>query len=97
MPIHRVSLPASGGTIWSHTKKHINGSGVGSVLLNKGGAGSASSYLSLEDYIDQTGQHPVVSGKGVSKSLSAVNNQLEKLLVKASKNPTKMKNINFNI
>ena len=46
----RAYMPMSNGTL--HTgRRHINGRGMGSVLLNKGGAGSGSSYSSLDEYI----------------------------------------------
>jgi hypothetical protein len=90
MPVHRVTLPTSSGTVWSHTRKHINGKGAGSVLLDKGGVGSASSYLSLEDYVNQTGldptkNEPKVLGKGIAKSLASVNDKIEKLLIAIDK------------
>jgi hypothetical protein len=69
-----------------HTKSLIRGSGMGSVLLNKGGAGSGSSYSSVADYENQTGR--VISGSGMDK--------LSSLMVKPLQG-RKPKNIQFSI
>lgn len=59
---------------------HLAGCGMGSVLLNTGGAGSGSSYTGLEDYHNTTG-NPIPSGSGI-------NEKLAKLMVKPlSKKP----------
>ena len=79
----------SNGTIHTGRRQHIHGRGMGSVLLNKGGAGSGSSYSSLDDYIATTQNF---SGRGIGKSLASMNKKIEGLLVKK-----KEKNINFNI
>lgn len=98
--IKKVYIPLTGGgVIYSHTKKHIKGRG-GSVLLNggEGGYGSASSYSSLDDYINTTGLNPyrnqplTMSGNGIN----SINNKLEKLLINPRKG-RKEKNINFNL
>lgn len=78
---HRVVFQTSGGAIWSHTKKHIDGKGMGSVVLSKDGPGSGSSYYS-----------PSV-GSGIAKSLLTVNDKLEKLAIRKPKS----KAINFNL
>jgi hypothetical protein len=54
----------------------IKGSGNGSVLLRTGGAGGASSYMDMDDYISTTGINPYaraspVMGKGIPLTLSA--------------------------
>ena len=88
-----ISIPSSGSHQHITTKK-IKGYGMGSVLLNKGGAGGASSFTSLDDYKDTTGR-PVFKGSGVS----SINHKLENLMLK-NNNPSKKrkdKNINFNI
>jgi len=64
-------------------RKQIAGMGMGSVLLNKGGAGSGSSYPSVMDYERQTGQ---TMGEGLNEKLS-------KLIVKPL--GRKPKNISF--
>ena len=84
----RAYMPMSNGTL--HTgRRHIYGRGMGSVLLNKGGAGSGSSYSSMDDYIATTRS---IGGSLGKKSLSSMNKKIEGLLVKK-----KEKNINFNI
>lgn len=61
---------------------YLSGCGMGSVLLNTGGAGSGSSYSSLEDYQHTTG-NPIPAGVG-----SGINEKLAKLMVKPlSKKP----------
>ena len=59
--------------------KHSQGQGIGTLLLNKGGAGSASSYIDIDDYIDTTGRNPFKSdqhakGKGFEKLASKLSN-----------------------
>jgi len=85
----RAYMPMSNGTIHTGRRQHIHGRGMGSVLLNKGGAGSGSSYSSVDDYIATTHNF---SGRGIGKSLASMNKKIEGLLVKK-----KEKNINFNI
>jgi len=57
-----------------HRKKIMEGRGMGSVLLNKGGAGSGSSYTSIDDYMNITGNSPA-RGSGLGE-------KLHKLIVK---------------
>ena len=70
-------------------KMRLYGCGMGSVILNKGGAGVGSSYESPEAYEQITGQK---IGKGLGAGLTE---KLSKLMVKplASKKP----NIAFNL
>jgi len=91
-----------GGAIYTHTRKHINGKGIGSVLLDggMGGASSGGSYSSLDDYINTTGINPMSSqsSNSLGKGIRSMNSKIESLLVKSKKhNPKKEKNINFNI
>jgi len=65
------------------------GSGMGSILLSKGGPGVGSSYESPESYESITGQQ---IGKGLSVGLT---NKLSKLMVKPLAN--KKPNISFNL
>lgn len=76
-----------GGRIMS--KQRCYGMGFGSVLLNKGGTGSGSSYDSPEAYEAITG---VKIGSGLGAGL---NDKLAKLMIKpiTSKRP----NISFNL
>ena len=57
-----------------HRKKLMEGRGMGSVLLNRGGAGGGSSYTSMDDYMNITGNTPA-RGSGLGK-------KLHKLIVK---------------
>ena len=96
----RAYMPTSGGAIHVGRRQHIHGGGMGSVLLNKGGAGGGSSYSSIDDYIATTHNNPyasppIVGGSIGKRSLLSMNKKIEGLLVKS--NHKKEKNINFNI
>jgi len=77
-----------------HRKKlgEGEGRGMGSVLLNKGGTGSGSSYQSVEEYTHTTGV-PVPSGSGLGSGLGGkLEQKLSKLSVKPlSKKPQNIK------
>jgi hypothetical protein len=67
-----------------HRKKLMEGRGMGSVLLNKGGAGGGSSYESIDDYMTTTGNSPA-RGSGLGE-------KLHKLIVKPlTKKPQNIK------
>lgn len=67
-----------------HRKKIMEGRGMGSVLLNVGGAGGGSSYESLDDYMNITGNNPA-RGSGLGE-------KLHRLIVKPiSKKPANIK------
>lgn len=74
---------------------HSIGKGNGSLLLQKGGAGSASSYMDIDDYIHQTGRNPYkendshVMGKGLKK----LSSKISKLEIEPSSHRTVRKNI----
>ena len=77
----------------------MKGTGMGSVLLNKGGAGSGSSYYSMQDYLATTGEkRDQAKGLGVG---GAIEDKLSKLKLanpKIMEAPRrKPKNINFSI
>jgi hypothetical protein len=65
------------GQVMQKKGKHVQGMGMGSVLLNKGGAGSASSYIDIDDYVNQTGNNPF-KGQGL-KNLGEITKRLQKL------------------
>jgi len=65
----------------------MRGTGMGSVLLNRGGAGSGSSYTSIDDYIKTTGVNPT-RGSGLGEKLGS-------LIVKPVQR--KVKNIQFSM
>jgi hypothetical protein len=96
IPHHKAScmstISAKGGGM-----KFINGSGMGSVLLRKGGGGGASSYDGVDDYFRQTGIKPYASknmeGEGLPKSFSS---KLSKLNIIPPVN-SKRKNITMSM
>jgi len=62
----------------------MEGRGMGSIILNKGGGGAGSSYESIDDYMNITGNNPA-RGSGLGE-------KLHKLIVKPiSKKPTNIK------
>jgi len=84
--------------------KNKMGRGMGSVLLQTGGPGGASSYPSLQSYVDTTGRNPAsetakyaplphASGRGVSVGLKS---KIKALLPKPTKE-RKPSNINFSL
>ena len=75
------SLPFRGQTM-KHSGRHSSGSGMGSVLLNTGGAGSASSYIDIDDYISQTKRDPFKQSQG--KGLSSLSSKLRNLQIEPS-------------
>ena len=83
-----AQLPFSNGQIHAHTKIMRGkgmGTGMGSVLLRKGGAGGASSYMDIDDYIHTTGNNPYskskTSGQGLGAGMKKMREKLEKLTV----------------
>ena len=61
----------------------LTGSGMGSVLLSKGGAGGGSSYPSIDSYENTTGLRVPSSGNGLGRKLESL---IVKPLVKKPKN-----------
>lgn len=80
--VSKATLPFR-GQVMSNRGKHLKGMGMGSVLLNKGGAGSASSYIDIDDYVNATGKNPF-SSKG--KGLGELSKKLQKLNVQPEAN-----------
>lgn len=67
-----------------HRKKLMEGRGMGSVLLSKGGAGAGSSYPDMDAYMTITGNSPA-RGSGLGEKLN-------KLIVKPlTKKPQNIK------
>lgn len=100
MPRNLIFIPSMSGIRMSKGYRQRQGRGIGSVLLSKGGPGSASSYESTDDYLDTTGR---TLGKGLGLGLgcglgmnrSGLNSKLESLSM-LPKQP-KSKNIRFNL
>jgi hypothetical protein len=91
-------LPMSNKSVAIGTRKYMRGRGMGSVLLNRGGAGGASAYESVGDYTATTGVDPYARPSSVSttgRGLGQLNKKLEELAIKPRKR--KEKNINFNL
>jgi hypothetical protein len=73
------------GQVLERKGKHIQGAGMGSVLLNTGGAGSASSYIDIDDYIQTTKNNPF-KGSGMGGDLSKLSQKLSKININPSSN-----------
>jgi len=74
--IHRkVSNIYMGGRVH---RRHLAGMGMGSVLMNKGGAGAGSSYPSIQSYEETTGNKVNMLGN----SAAGLGSKLSKLMVK---------------
>jgi len=87
------SLPFRGQTFKSHGHRSV-GRGNGSILLQKGGAGSASSYMDIDDYIHQTKRNPYTEkshshGEGLRK----LSSKISKLEIEPSAHRAVRKNI----
>jgi len=91
MRTHAVYIPTISNS-FSLKNRSISGKG-GSVLLRHGGAGSASSYDSVSDYLGTIGS-PSLAGKGMPSSL---NRKLESLSLAVQPKKPKIKNIKFNL
>lgn len=73
----------------------MKGTGMGSILLDRGGAGAGSSYASMEDYL-RTTQRGKQMGFGLG---GAIQKKLESLSVKPAEQKFRKKkqNINFDL
>lgn len=91
-----VKLPGRSVSMASHSRRMMSGIGMGSVLLQTGGPGGASSYSSIDDYISTTGINPMargsMSGNGVLSR--AMSDNLKKLNIGST---SKRKNITMSI
>ena len=98
MPSHLIFIPSMSGIRMSKGYRQRQGRGMGSVLLSKGGPGSASSYESTDDYLNTTGRtlgKGLGCGLGLGMNRSGLNSKLESLSM-LPKQP-KSKNIRFNL
>ncbi len=92
--VTKTTLPFR-GQVMHHKGKYTSGAGMGSVLLNTGGAGSASSYIDIDDYIETTGRNPYgAKGQGI-KGLNELSQKLSKMNINPSSH-IKRKNITMN-
>lgn len=100
--IYLPNMPIMHSNLRSHRQRQ--GRGMGSVILSRGGPGSASSYESVDDYVETTGRQ-LGSGLGCGLGLGlgmksgadrrGLNRKLESLSVAPKK--LKSKNISFNL
>lgn len=81
--------------VLTKTGKHIQGMGMGSVLLSKGGPGGASSYIDIDDYISTTGRNPYRSKGSRGQGLEKLTSKLQKLEI-TPPSDIKRKNITMN-
>lgn len=82
--VRHHSLPFRSQTMKGGAK-HTQGAGIGGLLLNKGGAGGASSYIDIDDYIDTTGRNPFKSEQhSRGKGLENLSSKLSKLNITPS-------------
>jgi len=75
-----AKVPFTNGHV-SPTQKRMIGKGNGSILLKKGGAGGASSYMDMDDYIRTTGNNPLARSTG--SGLKTLSDKLAKLSLEA--------------
>jgi hypothetical protein len=94
--VNSVFLPHSTAKLPTMNTRGTKGKGMGSVLLTNGngGAGSASSYASLDDFTNTTDLNPYTLQKVDGRGLARMGKRLESLNIKASKKP---KNISFTL
>ncbi len=93
-----IGFPMSGHRMRAINKKLISGRGT-TLLLNKGGPGSASSFESIDEYISTTGINPYEKAKERSTQLSGqgfkgITDKLSKLSLGTK---PKLKNIKLSI
>ena len=82
--VRHHSLPFRAQTM-KGVGKHTQGQGIGGLLLNKGGAGGASSYIDIDDYIDTTGRNPFKSEQHAKgRGLENLSSKLSKLKIEPS-------------
>jgi len=76
-------------------KPHVQGRGMGAVVIRKGGPGAGSSYMDLEDYIHTTGNNPETYASNFAKRMSGgrISKNLSSKLSSLSIEPKKRKNI----
>ena len=86
-----IKLPFSNAKMTSHTKR-MYGQGMGSILLNTGGGGNASSYSDMDDYIATTSINPYTRKGMEGTGMKSLSDKLSKLNIEP-KLHVKRKNI----
>ena len=85
-PVRYSVLPGRNATIMSHAHRiKPAGTGMGSVLLQRGGPGSASAYRDIDDYISTTGRDPYKESEKIRSILPSGSGITSKLADKLSK------------
>ena len=85
-PVRYSVLPGRNATIMSHVHRiKSSGSGMGSVLLQRGGPGAGSSYRDLDEYISITKRDPLKESETIRSTLSTGRGINSKLADKLSK------------
>lgn len=80
-------------------KPHVQGRGMGAVVIRKGGPGAGSSYLDLQDYIHTTGNNPETYASNFTNKMSGlmsggrISKKLSSKLSSLNIEPKKRKNI----
>ena len=90
-----VKLPMRNATMRTHTGRTLNGGGMGSVLLQKGGPGVGSSYTDIDDYISTTGINPYARSGIVKASGTGLGKKISEKLSKLAIIPEKLKRKNI--
>jgi hypothetical protein len=77
------------------SKPHLQGKGMGAVVIRKGGPGAGSSYQDLQEYIDITGNNPENYASDFASSMSGgrISKKLSSKLSSLNIEPKKRKNI----
>ena len=85
-PVRYSVLPGRTATVMSHVHRiKPAGTGMGSVILQRGGPGSASGYRDLDDYINTTGRNPIIESQTIRSALPSGSGISSKLADKLSK------------
>ena len=80
-------------------KSHVQGRGMGAVVIRKGGPGAGSSYMDMQDYIDTTGNNPETYASNFTSKMSGlmsggrISKKLSSKLSSLNIEPKKRKNI----
>jgi hypothetical protein len=76
-------------------KPHVQGKGMGAVVIRKGGAGAGSSYIDLQDYEHTTGNIPETYASDFASRMGGgrISKKLSSKLSSLNIEPKKRKNI----
>jgi len=77
--VRHHTLPFRAQTMYSKGK-YTSGTGMGSLILQKGGPGGASSYIDIDDYLNTTG-FKTIGGSGVHEGFGKLSKKLASLSI----------------